>query len=287
MIFVDQFRREFLFKKGVQFIQILKTKLTAKFGTADGHKVYELILFTNSNQNICDQHEQHEFGCEGKMWNIEASTLQGSFLETLTKEMRDQGLKTSSKHLPRILVSNTSFKKFDYYRKSSESLSQDAGEWLVKDQEWVSEDVKERASKYEGLSIDAKKLAGKVILSSAEIDIDGRNRDDELSSVAESQKQLRKQKLEEAKKAGVTVDTTSEFIETEYSNPESIPFYSGFTSKAGNTDLLGHSKRQGKIETPKSFDGADLIEVRKKPSKSPSARDLMQLEGMSISGRKK
>ncbi len=287
MIFVDQFRREFLFKKGVQFIQILKTKLTAKFGTADGHKVYELILFTNSNQNICDQHEQHEFGCEGKMWNIEASTLQGSFLETLTKEMRDQGLKTSSKHLPRILVSNTSFKKFDYYRKSSESLSQDAGEWLVKDQEWVSEDVKERASKYEGLSIDAKKLAGKVILSSAEIGIDGRNRDDELSSVAESQKQLRKQKLEEAKKAGVTVDTTSEFIETEYSNPESIPFYSGFTSKAGNTDLLGHSKRQGKIETPKSFDGADLIEVRKKPSKSPSARDLMQLEGMSISGRKK
>lgn len=249
-----------------KIVQILKTKLTAKFGTAEDHKVYELILFTNSNQNICDQHEQHEFGCEGKMWNIEASTLQGSFLEKITTEMHNQGLKTSSKHLPRILIANTSFERFRYASKSSESLSQDA-------QDWFAYEPSQETIKRKELSIDAKKLAGSVMLSSAEKDIDGRDRYRELmKSVIESEK-------DQGSGGGIVSAAT------EYSDPESIPFYSGFTSKAGSTDLLGYEKRRGKIETPKSFDGADLIEVKSKPSKSPALQDLSQFASMNLSGK--
>lgn len=236
-----------------KIVEILNTKLTAKFGTAEGHKVYEVILFTNSNQNICDQHEQYEFGCEGKMWNLQASQSEGSFLMMLRDEMHNHGLKTPTKStFPRMLVANTSFQTFSYQHKSSQTLSEDANTWIG---------GREETKKYDGLVVDAKALAGKVILTSTEISIDGKDR---TTQIYEPKDSVDKKK---------------------YAEPESVPFYSGFTSRTGTRDLLG-DKKNGKISTPKSFDDIDLIEVRKKPSKYPSATDLLHLGSMNISGKR-
>lgn len=135
-------------------VTTLKNKLIAKFGESRDFKVYELVLFLNSQRNICDMGNG---GCEKILSDLQSSKEKDSFLELLKTELQKQDFKTLAKEeFPRIFITDTSYMVYDSY--CSNSLKKDAIEGMG------SEDN-------EVYSIDIKELARKVILSTKEAEI--------------------------------------------------------------------------------------------------------------------
>jgi len=205
----------------------LKGQLQLKCNANENFKVYAVSLFINSQKNICSW-------CEPLLYDLMASHTEGSFFAKIKKTMNENGFVTSANpEKPYISITVSAHQFYNEEKQHhclpdkphSITLTQDACDVLKSD----------APEKY---SIDIKKIAGKVILSTSE--------------------------------RWLTKDLEN-MSQKEISTITKIPFYSGFRSagaKKANRleEVINEDKRYSELEysvleydTPHCFDGNNVI----------------------------
>ncbi|HJK89034.1 MAG: hypothetical protein LF888_06835 (plasmid) [Candidatus Megaira endosymbiont of Mesostigma viride] len=208
---------DFLKENIPNLVTTLKYKLTYYYGNYENHKVYAITLFVNSQKNICGGKNDHS-NCEGKLSNLMRSHDPDSFLGQLKQQLNDNKLKTLTANNEKFPYMFISVSAHEYYESHCyDTLKQDAKDALFS---------RSQVEQYRHLNIDIKQLAGKIILSSAEIWLDDQTNEERHNKVVKE--------LE---------DTTIK-----------IPFYTGFRSASGDDNILSNHEEKLEYDYPVCFD---------------------------------
>lgn len=205
----EQALKNFLEGNVTNIVALLKLKMERRFGSSHHHKVYAANLFINSQKNICT-------GCESLLNELYDSS-DNSFISLLSLELTNQGFGLPKVNFPYFFITITAYQHYSAY--CLETLAQDAEEALTE------------TSTPPPLQLDIKRLAGKVILSSAESWVDNLH-------------------PEERKVA----------IEQRLANTTQRPFYSGFRSASGSNEKLD-KERFNQVSLPSCMDGDNLFGI--------------------------